>query len=349
MRQARAVGLRITRVVAAVLAGLFLFALGWLARGWRDGLAVGTGERSVRLGGFRLVSPLLDIELPEGYGVGEEPIPFRAKIATFVDEQVRSGRVRQMSVYYRDLMDGPWFGVNLRARYDPASMMKVPVMIAWLKRAERDPRVLEQTFVFDAAAYPGSGQELMPTRTLAPGGRYTVEDLLRYMLAFSDNRAMWLLFGALRQDELGDVIDSMDVTNDPADTQNRISVHGFSGFFRILFNASYLNREMSEKALQLLTLQDFPRGIVAGVPVGTVVASKFGETAPGPDGEVQLHEFGIVYHPRGPYILGVMTIGRSWSAQADVLRDVSALVYREIESQAATSRPIGARRVPASR
>jgi beta-lactamase class A len=244
-----------------------------------------------------------------------------------------------MSVYYRDLMDGPWFGVNEHRKYDPASMMKVPVMIAWLKRAERDPRVLQESFTFDESAYPGSWQRLPPDRTLAQGGRYTVDQLLRYMLAYSDNRAMWLLFGALKPEELNDVLDSMDVTNDPDDTSNSMSVLGYSGFFRILFNASYLNREMSEKALELLALQDFPQGIIAGVPRGVTVASKFGETSPAQrGGEAQLHEFGIVYAPSGPYILGIMTVGHDQSAQAGVLRDLSALVYEEVASQAAVPR-----------
>jgi beta-lactamase class A len=226
--------------------------------------------------------------------------------------------------------------VNEDRKYDPASMMKVPVMVAWLMRAERDPRVLEETFGFDARLYPGSAQELPPDRTLADGRRYRVDELLRYMLAYSDNRAMWLLFGALKPEELNDVLDSMDVTNDPDDTSNSTSVVGYSGFFRILFNAAYLNREMSEKALELLALQDFPAGIAAGVPRGVTVASKFGETSPPrPGGELQLHEFGIVYAPSGPYILGVMTLGHDRVAQAGVLRDVSALVYSELASQAA--------------
>jgi beta-lactamase class A len=334
----------VLRPAALAAAAVALFGAGWGAHAWRQRAGERLRERRVRLGGFRLVSPLLDLELPQGYGVEREPIPFRAKVVRFVDDQVRSGRVREMSVYYRDLMDGPWFGVNENRKYDPASMMKVPVMIAWLKRAEREPGVLQQVFVFDAAAYPGSGQALAPERTLAPGRRYTVEELLRFMLAYSDNRAMWLLFTALRPEELNDVLDSMDVTNDPADQSNSISVVGYSGFFRILFNASYLNREMSERALELLALQEFPDGIVAGVPKGTIVASKFGETAPArPGGELQLHEFGIVYAPSGPYILGVMTVGHDRPAQAGVLRDVSALIYSELASQAARWPQGGAR------
>jgi beta-lactamase class A len=332
------------RPLALFFAGLVVFALGWISHARLDGRVGRLGDRHVRAGGFRLVSPLLDVELPEGFGVEREPIPFRAKVARFVDEQVRSGRVREMSVYYRDLMDGPWFGVNEDRKYDPASMMKVPVMIAWLKRAERDPHALEASFAFDEAAYPGSEQRLVPDRTLAAGGRYTVEQLLHYMLAYSDNRAMWLLFGAIGTEELNDVLDSMDVTNDPSDASNATSVVGFSGFFRILFNAAYLNREMSERALEMLALQDFPEGFIAGVPKGTIVASKFGETAPArPGGELQLHEFGIVYAPSGPYILGVMTVGHDRSTQAGVLRDVSALIYAELSSQSARWPSGGAR------
>jgi hypothetical protein len=110
---------------------------------------------------------------------------------------------------------------------------------------------------------------------------------------------------------------------------NRVTAHGYSGFFRILFNAAYLNKEMSEKALELLSHEDFPRGMVAGVPPGVVVASKFGEKVD--VGDVQLHEFGIVYHRKGPYILGVMTRGRDLARQAEVIRKVSALVYAALE------------------
>lgn len=323
----------VARGLLLAVAGATLFALGWGGHAWWSRRTEPRAERRVHLGGYRLISPLLDVELPEGNLPDNEPIPFEAKVASFVDEAVRSGKVREMSVYYRDLLDGPWFGINEDRRYNPASMMKVPVMIAWLKRAERDPGVLRQTFEFDERTYPGSDQVLSRERTLLPHGRYTVDELLRHMLSYSDNRAMWLLFNGLRTEELNAVVASMDVSNERSGPDNSISVRGYSGFFRVLFNATFLDKAMSEKALELLALQDFPRGIEAGVPRGVPVAAKFGETSPGPGGVLQLHEFGIVYHPRGPYILGIMTVGQDWGAQADILRDVSALVYREVEAE----------------
>lgn len=318
-----------TRLLAAAAA---LFAAGWLAgdlvRGRRE-----PPSRRVLGRGFRLVSPLLDVELPAGWAVTHEPISFQKEVERYVAEQIGSGRVWNLAVYYRDLLDGPWFGVNADATFNPASMMKVPVMIAWLKRAQRQPGVLLETMTFDEREYPAPPREEPAERTLSPGGRYTVEQLLQFMIGFSDNRAMWLLYRALTAEEVAGVLDSMDVANAADEGGNRISARGYSGFFRILFNAAYLDPPTSEQALELLALQRFPKGLAAGVPPGTPVAAKFGEWTAEP-GRVQLHEFGIVYHPDGPYILGVMTEGTDWGDQARILAEVSRLVYREAASHA---------------
>ncbi len=176
-------------------------------------------------------------------------------------------------------------------------------------------------------------QYTKPAREIVLGRSYTVDELLHYMMNYSDNKATSLLYKALSEKELGDVLDSMDVNNNPNEEGNCLTAHGYSGFFRILYNAAYLNRDMSEKALQLLSLQDFPLGISAGVPQGIKVAAKFGEVVPENPGEdIQLHEFGIIYHPTNPYILGIMTRGHDFERQAEIIRDISKMVYSEVDS-----------------
>ena len=283
--------------------------------------------------GFRFTSPLLDVELPEGMTVNSEPLPFRYKVKAFIDVQIKKGRAREIAVYYRDLHDGPWFGINEDKEFDPASMMKVPVMVCWLKRAESNPQVLKGQRTY---AYPDDmrvNQRFRPAQSVKPGHSYTVEELLHLMMNYSDNNAARLLFEDLKPEELSDVLDGMDTVNRSEGGSNSVTVHGYSGLFRILYNASYLNREMSERALQLLSLQDFPQGIVAGVPKGTVVSAKFGErAADATKKHHQLHEFGIVYHPKHAYILGIMTRGDDFGALADVIRQLSQLVYTEVDA-----------------
>jgi hypothetical protein len=176
-------------------------------------------------------------------------------------------------------------------------------------------------------------QYTKPAREIVPGQSYTIDQLLHYMLNYSDNKATSLLFKALSERELADVLDSMDVNNNPNEDGNSLTAHGYSGFFRILYNAAYLNREMSEKALQFLSLEDFPQGIAGGVPKGIKVAAKFGEVVPENKNEdIQLHEFGIVYHPKNHYILGIMTRGHDYNGQAEILRDISRMIYSEVDS-----------------
>jgi beta-lactamase class A len=320
--------LSLRKVAVFALGAILFLAVGWYAHDWYQCRQAHVPRR-VRAVGFRYISPLLDVELPEGMSVRQEPIPFKSKVLDFVQQRVRAGKVSDMSVYFRDLFDGPWFGINEEARFDAASMMKVPVMIAWLKRAEKDQRILGRQFFFDGKEDLTAMQVIKPKATITAGQNYTVDQLLYYMINYSDNNATSLLYNALSPEELNDVLDGMDIDNDASSGNNVITVHGYSGFFRILFNAAYLNRAMSEKALQLLTLEDFA-GISAGVPQGIAVAAKFGESNQG--GEKQLHDFGIVYHPGGPYILGVMTRGHDASAQAEVIKDLSALVYREVST-----------------
>jgi len=320
-----------TKTLYLAVVMLLMIGVGWYGHGWYDRASTSRGERRVTLKGFEYISPLVDVELPEGYSVRREPIPFKHTVEKYVDQLVKSGAVKDISVYFRDLSDGPWFGINEDVKYNAASMMKVSTMIAWLKRAEKDPSVLRRTFVFDEKAYDGPPQVVAPERTLKSGRSYTVDELLNYMMNFSDNKAMWLLHNDLHESELRVLLDSMDVTNDTTTGYNLITVHGYSGFLRVLYNASYLNKEMSERALKLMSYQEFPQGIVAGIPKGVKVASKYGVINDGVNREnVQLHEFGIVYHPNGPYILGILSRGNNLDVQANVLKTVSEMVYKSV-------------------
>lgn len=282
---------------------------------------------------FRFTSPLLDVALPEGVSIRNEPIPFRYKIKSYVDHIEHANGITRVSVYFRDLNDGPWFGINAEREFDGASLLKVPVMIAWLKRAEKHPEILKRVYIYDGKYDLTSLQGIKPNRTLSSGVGYKVEDLLHYMLSHSDNNATKILYDNLSSDEISEVLENMDVTNNPSDNSNLISLIGYSGFFRILYNASFLNREMSEKALEFLAIEDFPQGIAAGVPKGVPIAAKFGEFVHGNNGaDKELHEFGIVYHPGGPYILGIMTEGDNFERQGEVIRVISAMVYSEVST-----------------
>ena len=116
--------------VGAALIVSVSFAAGWFARGASLGSVNGTGQ--VRLGGYRFINPLLECEV--GAGISRPKSQRMQRILeSSVDGAESRGLVKSAAVYYRDLNNGPWAGVNGDEMYTPASLLKLPTMIAWLK------------------------------------------------------------------------------------------------------------------------------------------------------------------------------------------------------------------------
>jgi beta-lactamase class A len=332
------INISIKKVLLHLVAVVSLVLFVWYLHDWYNSRYTHNEPQRVASKGYRFTSPLLDFELPEGVGINDEPMSFRYQLEKYVRAQTSSGQAKEISVYYRDLHDGPWFGIDEEIEFNPTSMLKVPIMVACLKMAENTPLLLKSVIVNHYSDDLRVLQRIKPAQSAEQGRSYTVEELLRLMIVYSDNNATRLLYDKITSEEFNNALLGMGI-----DTNNRsansLTVHEFSSIFRILYNASYLNREMSEKALQLLSAPDFAQGIVGGVPKGVVVSSKFGELTEGSSNEIKrLHEFGIIYHHKHPYILGIATKGSDYDKLANVIQGVSRLVYSEVNAEKSTKK-----------
>lgn len=238
-----------------------------------------------------------------------------------------------VSLYLKQLKTGHQTALNGSARYAPASLLKIPIMMAFYKVAESSPEILRKTLRYDGAEDLNVGENFKPFDSVQPGKYYTVAELIESMIINSDNNAMMLLRDAIDEKALSEVFTDLGLTvpelgADP----DFMNVKNYSRFFRVLYHATYLSRASSEKALELLTREKPFRGIVAGVPEGIVVAQKFGERGMVTDaGDVaarELHDCGIVYDPGSPYLLCVMTKGSvNFEKLTDIIQKISGIVY----------------------
>jgi beta-lactamase class A len=287
----------------------------------------------VREGGHRLVNPLIECERGPEIVQSEELRPIRSKVATLLRGVSYPG-VKAVSVYFRELNDGISFVIGEEQVFTPASLRKVPMMIAVLKEAERSPELLARTVPFTLQRDYNADQTFKPSVAMVPGQSYTVGELVRRMILYSDNNAFMLLAAIADPQGLERVYDLMDLPRSSATAGGEFrSVLAFATFFRILYNASYLGADLSEQALDLLARSEFRSGIVEGVPAGTPVAHKFGEHRDDAGGEVELHDCGIVYFPRHPYLLCVMTRGTSFEYLDDAIAATSRIVHGEVAAQ----------------
>lgn len=286
-----------------------------------------------RESGWRFISPLLECDM--GGATGKGLVPFGSALGELVRKEIASGALLAAAVYYRDLMNGPWFGANETEGFVPASLLKVPLMMAYYRDAERDHALLGRKLAFTKkfAGPSNTVQTVAPEAEIQVGNEYTVGELIECSIKYSDNQAASLLLEHANRDTLRELFRRLEVPDVfLGGGDRRLSAKQYATFFRILYNASFLSREMSEKALKLLSEAGFREGLVAGVPPQVLVAHKFGEAGSMVTAR-QIHDCGIVYHAVRPYLLCVMTRGKDFDRMTDAIREISAFVWKSVDEQ----------------
>ena len=324
--------------LALITLGIFLFFGGFYFG--RDRKEEGKKEENVAKGmelrqsGYAFTSPLLECEIDGGAPILKSS---ELKIKEAIQSEIIAKNPNvSISLYYRDLKNGPWFGIDEDSnKYSPASLLKVPLMIAYYKYSERKPEIFEKEIMFDKAS-PEFYQQIDPKQHIELGKSYPVSQLIESMIKYSDNEATNLLFQNISQNDLALVFGDLGISMpDIYNANNTMAVKDYATFFRILYNASYLSKDMSEKALNLLSQVEYKNGIVAGIPQNIPISHKFGERElSGSDKQVirQLHDCGIVYHPKRPYLICVMTKGRNFEDLSNIVAKTSKVIYEQVEA-----------------
>ena len=241
--------------------------------------------------GKQLIHPLLLAELN-----AESPrfSSLKWELTRTINEWANLGKITMVSVYLKDLNTSDWMCLGADAGFLPGSLMKVPIMIYYLKAEEEHPGVLKTEYLYVKPKNGFPSQEFKGD-SITPGKKYTVAELLRYMIDESDNNATYLLSTHIDQDRYRKLFLDLDIP--PYEVQNNtytITARQYSKFFRVLYNATYLNEQLSSYGLHLLSGCNFKEGMVKEIPKGITVAHKFGER--GINYDMDFSESAIVYY-----------------------------------------------------
>lgn len=281
-----------------------------------------------RLQGFSYIKPLMfvDEECPS-----EDLAALQLNIATIIDKYKQNDNVITASAYLKDFSTNKWTAVNETEKFEPGSLFKVPILIACLKMEEKNPGFLNKEILYDKVFNLGK-IVAYENKSIHLGSKYTVRELLKYMISYSDNYATALIETIID----GPIVLKMftdfglDAPNFAA-TQYFFNSVGYSYFMRSIYNASYLTIPNSEYAAEFLSKCEFNEGIVKGLPSNVKIIHKFGEA--GTESEKQLHESAIVYLKDRPYLLTVMTKGRDPKKLPKLIQEISQMTYNAMLSK----------------
>ena len=276
---------------------------------------------------FKLTSPILDCE---NVSQNDSSVISLYKVNQKVESLKDKYGVEDISLYFRDLNNGPWVGISEEKIFSPASLLKTPIIMALFKYAETNPDILNKEIITkESDILADSNQNIVFPDVLKKDTKYTLLQVAESMIKKSDNAGVGIILNNIPKNYVDGVFRSIGVPYKDLNTEVSLRVKDYAAFFRVLFNASYLDREMSEKTLEILSESEYKNGLVAGVPEDITVAHKFGERVS--DNIYQLHDCGIIYYPQNPYLLCVMTRGNSFKNQEDFIKDISNYIYTEID------------------
>jgi beta-lactamase class A len=238
----------------------------------------------------------------------------------------------ETAIVIKDLETGWQIDFNKDEDIPSASLVKIPIMMAYFCAAQEGKLKLSDTIELKAAdRVDGSG----PVKLGLPGSSYTIEDLIYSMITQSDNTAANMLINRFGIDELNRYFAKFGLKHTNLSRKMmdfKLRKHGIENYTTVadmayileeLYDGKFINKKISEMCLKLLAGQKVNDRIPKRLPPGVIVAHKTGLE------NGVCHDVGIVYTKKGSFLICVMTKHNYTTARSTkrLISRISLLAY----------------------
>jgi|WetSurMetagenome_2_1015567.scaffolds.fasta_scaffold159272_1 beta-lactamase class A len=243
----------------------------------------------------------------------------------------------EVSIVVKDL-DTNWeIAFNKDVLLPSASLVKIPIMLSCYYAAQEGKISLTDTVsLSNSVKVPGS-----KVLGEAPAGSvFSIQDLLEPMITESDNTAANVLIETVGFDALNSYFKKIGLKNTnlarkmldfkerSEGVENYTTAREMAYLLEALYRRNFLNKNVSDKCLQLLGQQKVNDRIPRGLPKGTPVAHKTGLE------RHVCHDVGIVYTEKGAFLICVLVRHSDKFAQPakKFISRLSSLAYNYYQS-----------------
>jgi beta-lactamase class A len=239
------------------------------------------------------------------------------KLRAALDQAV-AGAPGSVGIVLIDLDSGYTYAHDANTRFEAASLFKLYVMAAAYERAHREPAFLSAPLeVSRPNVQSGAVMYAMTVQTVATA--------IADMIEWSDNEATAALVDLIGIDEINDSIAALglhdSVVRSSAPSGNTTTPSNVASFFRSLARRELVSPEASDAMMWLLVHQDINDRLPRGVPDGTLIAHKTGNSAG------TYHDAGIMWTPYGQRVVVVLTARLDGIAARGLIEEIAFWSY----------------------
>jgi beta-lactamase class A len=223
-----------------------------------------------------------------------------------------------------DLGTGASAGVDADRPYPAASLFKVPILIHVL--AEEDAGRLDPDQLLEIREDDWTdGSGVLQARV---GDRLSVSELSQLMIQESDNIAALVLLDAVGVSAVNGTVDELGLHatrlvdhRAGEDGDHTTSASDMSRLLVLLATGQAVNQRVSESALATLELKQSVSWLTDDLPFWVKIAHKWGDL---PEAR---NDVGIVFSPRGSYVLAALTENSEPAEAAAAISRASRAAY----------------------
>lgn len=247
-----------------------------------------------------------------------------------------SGFRGDIGIVIKDL-DMNWeIDCNKDLKIPSASLAKIPIMLSYYyASSERRINLKDKIKLKRDEIAPGSGL----LKSAKPGQAISIEDLIYFMIAHSDNTAANILIDYMGTDKLNRYFSRMglketnlsrkmmDFKARKIGIENYTTAAEMAYLLEKLYRHKFVNKAVSKRCLDLLASQKVNDRIPKKLPHGTIVAHKTGLE------KGLCHDVGIVYTSKGNFLICVLARHKSKYAKPvkAIIADIALFAYNYYE------------------
>jgi len=235
----------------------------------------------------------------------------------------------KVSLYFEYLPSGTSIGINEKNEVRLSSLSKIPTAMAIYAKIKAGTLSKDQEIIIEEKFIDPEFGSLWKK---GPGAKVTLADIITTSITESDNTAQNILLSLLTPDEINSVYEYLDIPFREVDNYPIISAKNYSSVLRSLYLSSFLQYQDSNEILDLMTQSIYRDKIPSKIPPSVKIAHKIGVYEKVDPDNSTFSDCGIVYVPKRPYILCIMTKGSDSFAQS-TMSSLSKIIYDYVTSQ----------------
>ncbi len=234
------------------------------------------------------------------------------------------------SLYFEYLPTGVSITINEKKEFSPASLIKVPLAIAYYNHLE-DDHITKDSVV------SVSPEDLDPLYgslwKKGAGYQLPLSQFVKIMLVESDNTAMKVLSRYVPSQAYEDLYNGLDLSFEDGN-KFIVTAKSYVSILKSLYYSAILSKKDSQLLLNYLAHATDNDLLPSGVPNNVTVAHKIGINQK----ENIYQDCGIIYLPHRPYALCVIVHSDKESAR-NTISEASKTIYNYVSTTMPPSNP----------